>query len=99
MEIALYIVGAVAVVLLVAVIYLIGLRWRDLEQRITDLEQERATRRLSHRDTLNLENAASAFVKTLVEMDQLSDYLRNGMTWLGKVRGLAGGDDDDDQDL
>ena len=95
MELALYIIGTLAVLLFLAVVYLLGMRWRDLEKRVEALESERPTKRLSHKDNLNLENAQSAFIKALLDLDNIQDYLRTGLKWAGRVRSL--GDDDDDE--
>lgn len=71
---------------------------RDLERRVAELEARPPTNpRLSHRDTMNLENAQAAFLKALLDLDNIQDYLRNGLEWAGKVRTLGEKDDDDDE--
>lgn len=72
---------------------LFSVRIAALESRIADLEADRPGKRLSHRDTLNVENAQAAVLKALMDMDNLRDYLKNGLAHLGRVRTL--GDDDD----
>lgn len=96
MEIALYILGALVAALTILVGWFLADRWKslerrqaELEDRVAQLETERPSKRLSHRDTLNIENAAAAVVKVLRDLDNLRDYTENSLVWLGKVRGLV----------
>lgn len=70
---------------------------KDLERRVAELEaRPLGNPRLSHKDNLNIENAMSAVLKALLDLDNIQDYLRTGLKWVGKVRGLGEPDDDDD---
>lgn len=92
--IALAVALAVILALLLAVGWLLYREMQRFVERVAALEAERPTKRLSHRDTLNLENAQAAFIKAHTDLENIRNYLETGLKWAGKVRTL--GEDDDE---